>query len=131
LADPVEEALEEYALTVGKVVRAWNHLQERLGQLFSTILGTDYSVTSAVWYSSDSDRTQQGMLRAAIGEMHSERWPQQPKAKDDLRWLVTEVGKLTDHRNNAIHTPVAVWLGGAPAMILILNSIGQRARTHS
>lgn len=115
LDDPVEKALKGYALAVGKVVRAWNHLQERLGQLFGVILGSDYSITSAVWYSSDSDRTQQSMLRAAIEGMHPDRWPERPKAKEDLRWLVKEAKALADYRNNAIHTPVAVWVGGAPS----------------
>jgi len=127
LGDPVEKALEGYALAVGKVVRAWNNLQERLGQLFSVILGADYSIAIGVWYSSDSDRTQQSMLRAAIEGIHPDRWPERPKAKEDLRWLITEASKLADHRNNAIHTPVAVWLGGAPGDEVPAAGVGQRS----
>ncbi len=113
LGDPIEKVLDGYALAVGRVVRAWNQLQERLGQLFGVVLGTHHLLATAVWYSSDSDRTQQGMLREAIKASPADRWPDRPQAKADLLWLLKEANSLADSRNNAIHTPVAVWVGGA------------------
>jgi hypothetical protein len=115
---PVGKEFDAYALAVGKVAYAWNHLQERLGQIFGIVLGAEanHFIATAVWYSSDSDRAQQAMLREAITASPADRWLNRPKAKDDIIWLLKEANKLTDDRNNAIHTPVAVWLGGAPSI---------------
>ena len=104
--DQVKIAFEAYAMAVGKVAHAWNYLNEKLGILFSTILHTDPQISSAVWYSTDSDRTKQKMLKDAIAAVPAARWPKHcPSAQDDLLWLLNRCIELGDARNNAIHAP--------------------------
>jgi hypothetical protein len=106
----MKAAFEAYALAVGKVAYAWNFLHERLARLFIIASGAERHIALAIWYSTDSDRTQQGMLRAAI-EAGGDRWPERPKAKDDLLWLINEANALADQRNNAVHTPASLYAG--------------------
>lgn len=99
-------AFETYAVAVGKVAHAWNFLHERLGRLFVIVTGADRAIALAIWYSTESDRTKQKMLKDAVTASADERWmPQLPKAKTDLLWLADRVISLTENRNNAIHAP--------------------------
>jgi hypothetical protein len=110
-------AFDAYALAAGKVGFAWNYLHETLVLVFASVVGEgnlSRSLAVAVWYSSDSDRTQQNMLKAAIEASPIDRWPERPKARDDLLWLLAEARALADHRNNAIHTPAILFIGGGP-----------------
>lgn len=110
--EEITAAFEAYALAVGKVAHAWNYLQETLAHLFVHVLGVaDRQVALAVSYSTDSDRAQQRMLRDAVNVAMA-RWPTRTKAKDDLIWLLKEVTALADHRNNAVHAPGALYIGG-------------------
>jgi len=98
-------AFEAYTAALGKVAYSWNFLLERLVRLFVVVSGMDRNIAHAIWYSSDSDRTQQLMLKAAIEASAENRWPRHPKAKDDLKYLITEAMNLGDSRNNAVHAP--------------------------
>ena len=103
---------ETYALAVGKVASAWNILHERLGSLFVTIVGARTpDIALAIWYSPDSDRVKQKMLKDVIESYPSWQWTwfqNHPKAKDDLSWLLDRAMNLGDARNNAIHAPVVL-----------------------
>ena len=116
LKDAVDEIvnakIQPYFIAVGRVIHAWNQLQEALGQLFATIVDSDHKVVLAVWYSSKSDRAQHEMLRAAINESDDARWPKShPSAKDDLSWLLKKAAKLAIQRNEAVHAPIAMVVG--------------------
>src|SRR5229473_1893775 len=88
--DEIKRIFEAYALAVGKVAHSWNYLHEALGQLFAAVLSApNRGLALAVWYSTDSDRTQRNMLRAAVSSSGEGRWqPRLPKAFDDLIWLL-------------------------------------------
>lgn len=106
---------EGYALAVGKVAHIWNLLQEDLGRIFALVLNaSDERAAFAVWYSTDSDRAQQRMLRDVVS-LGLSRWPRHATARDDLIWLLKEVSALADHRNNAIHAPAVMMIGGGEA----------------
>jgi hypothetical protein len=84
--DHIKERFEEYALALGKVAHAWNYLQEKLGALFGTVIGQQDGMAFAIWYSSNSDRSQRGMLEAAANAPTASF--SHPKAKEDILWLV-------------------------------------------
>lgn len=110
--DQVKTAYEEYASAVGAVAHASNYLQERLGQLFSVVAGTDRGVALAMWYSLTSDRNQRGLLRAAVVASKDDRWlPRLPKVRDDIMWLVDRGNEFGNRRNDAIHTPCSLFVG--------------------
>jgi hypothetical protein len=118
LGEAVETAFGEYQLAVGKVAHAWNVLHESLGVLFVTVSAADKvpawaepRVALAIWYAAKSDRVQRDMLRAAVNA-NSRRWEKLPKALDDLKWLLDRCDELAEHRNNAVHAPCAVYIGG-------------------
>lgn len=105
---------EAYAGAVGRVAHIWNYLQEDLGRLFVMFLGvSDPRNGWAVWYSTDSDRAQQRMLRDILpSALAAEKWSKRPKVEDDLAWLLTETSSLADKRNSAIHAPTIMMIGG-------------------
>jgi hypothetical protein len=104
--------MNTYVSSVGRVCYSWNRLVETLGHIFATITKMDFQVAQAVWYSSESDRTQMKMLEAAINAVPEERWLLRfPLARKDLRWLVEKAIGLADARNNAVHTPCVVEFG--------------------
>lgn len=102
----VKIAFETYTTALGKVAHAWNFLHERLGRLFVAVTKMDRAVALGIWYSTDSDRTKQLMLKSAIAASAPDLWlPRLPKAKEDLIWLTDRIISLGDARNNAIHAP--------------------------
>jgi hypothetical protein len=64
--DAATTAFEPYFKAVGRVVHAWNHLQEEFGSLFCDIAGLDHSMGFAIWQSVAHDRGQRTMLEAAL-----------------------------------------------------------------
>ena len=105
-------AFEAYTLALGKVAHAWNYLHEKLGQLFVVISGADRNIALAIWYSTNSDRTQREMLRAAVAATSVDRWKTLPKAQEHLTWLLDRADELAEQRNNAIHAPCSLYIGG-------------------
>jgi hypothetical protein len=105
-------AMNPYVSSVGRVCYSWNRLVETLGHIFVAITKMDFQVAQAIWYSSESDRTQMKMLEAAINAVPEERWlPRFPLARKDLQWLVEKSIGLADARNNAVHAPCIVEFG--------------------
>ena len=108
-------AFEAYTLAVGKVAHAWNYLHEKLGQLFVVVSGADRKIALAIWYSTDSDRAQRLMLRAAVAASGKDRWPSALLAPDDLKWLLDRADELAEQRNNVIHAPCSLYISpGTP-----------------
>src|SRR5215472_4850499 len=105
-------AFEAYTLAVGKVAHAWNYLHEKLGQVFWVVCGAEREIALAIWYSTHNDRTQRLMLRAAVLACKMDRWPA-PQARDDVMWLLDCADSLAEQRNNALHAPCSLYVGGA------------------
>ena len=86
------------------VSHEWNHLHEKLGELFAVVIDAERVVALAIWYSTESDRAQRKMLKAAVNA-NPARWKAFPKATDDLKWLLDRTEEVAEHRNNAVHPP--------------------------
>jgi hypothetical protein len=107
------EAFDAYAASVGKVAHAWNSLHERLGVLFAAVTGMERNVALSIWYSVQSDRAQREMLKAAVYATNSQRSEKLPKAPDDLKWLLDRAEEVANARNNAVHAPCSLFIGGS------------------
>jgi hypothetical protein len=96
-----------YLTKLGAVVYSWNQLQETLAKLFWVV--TDIpkgDMPLGVWHSTQNDRAQRSMLRAAIiGQTSKEFFQERDpiRVKEDILWLLAEVDKLSEARNNALH----------------------------
>jgi hypothetical protein len=105
---------EAYVAAVGGIVHAWNHLHEILGHLFAALLAGSPHVALAIWYSTDNDRAQRAMLRAAVSARALHEWVKMwPTSTEDMLWLIDRANTLADRRNDAIHTPVSIFLDDA------------------
>lgn len=105
----IEMVFEAYTTAVGKVVHAWNYLQERLGRVFVIVTGMDRQIALAVWYSTGSDRSQRSMLKAAVLASAENRWADiSPNVRNDLIWLLSRADALAEERNNAVHAPCSL-----------------------
>jgi hypothetical protein len=112
--EDIKTKMEPYVMALGKVAHAWNYLQEALGQLFCAVTGLEQdNAGQAIWHSTSNDRAQRNMLSAALAATQNRRLTfGLPKAKDDLNWLLEKANKVAEQRNNAIHAPMAVAIGG-------------------
>lgn len=97
-----------YIAALGQVASAWNHLQQELGQLFTTLSGTDRHIALTIWNSSSDDRTQRRMLSAVLHVSDDETgWVvAYPSAQSDIEWILSESEKVANRRNDAIHSPL-------------------------
>jgi hypothetical protein len=111
-AEETREAIEAYCVAVGLVVYEWNDLHEKLAQLFALFCEGDRREALPDWYAVRSDAKQREMLRCAMTETTSDRWKKSPRAPNDLKWLLDRADKLAIDRNNAIHAPCSLYLGG-------------------
>lgn len=112
LDDEDEQLLAPYRYALGEAALEWNKLQETLGLLFGTIIQPVYpmmpSIALAVWHSIKSDRTQRDILSAAANARFTDAEKTFTQAKADIKWLLDEVNKLADSRNNVVHSPMVV-----------------------
>lgn len=110
LEDSLNSSFEPYANAVGKVAHSWNALQEELAYLFSCVTEMDDSMSRAIWYSTQNDRAQREMLRAALS-VRAEFWEHPQQVAKDIVWLIDRANALADQRNDAIHAPCSIMLG--------------------
>jgi hypothetical protein len=97
-----QQARKPYVIALGELVIAWNSLQENLADLFWVITGvSNGAIPLAIWHSTNNDRAQRQMLRAAV----EAAFAKEKKIKDDILWLVDRANALADQRNDAIHSP--------------------------
>lgn len=107
-----ETRLRPYAVEVGRLVYSWNHLQHVLGNLFWMVSGVENGmIPFAIWNAVPSDRTQRDMLRAATKAQFTKNTPEEKRVREDILWVVTKVGDLAGHRNNAVHAPFSFLIG--------------------
>jgi hypothetical protein len=65
-------------------------------------------VPRAIWHSTQSDRAQREMLRAALDAAAVEHLFGRNQAIEDIKWLLNEADKLAERRNNALHAPYVI-----------------------
>jgi hypothetical protein len=103
-------------LGIGHTVLDWNELQERLGRLFQRLIGGDYHVGMAIWYSQVSDKAQREMLKAAAIKAPAEVISQEEA--DDIKWALHKADGLAEERNNITHAHYQDWLSFSPESFL-------------
>jgi hypothetical protein len=106
--DLITQRFAEYATALGKVVHSWNILHEQLGWLFGAVAGMRSDDAFAIWYQKPNDRWQRGKLREALKTSNLDQID--PRADDDLLWLLDQVGLLAEDRNDAVHAPCGMLL---------------------
>lgn len=115
----------KYNSAVGRVAANCTMVQEALAMIFSELATPEKNkrIAFSIWYSLTSDRGQQAMLSAVIKSNASARWPAFSTAKDDLAWLLKEAGRLLEARNNAIHAPTSMFLGGSRSGTAVITPL--------
>jgi hypothetical protein len=127
----LQRAFEDYTLAVGKVSFAFNYLQEQLCELFVAVIMAAHTPQTgrAIWYCTDSDRSQRLMLEAAIKVAPPERWQNRPRAREDLLWLMEKANSVANKRNDAVHAPCSAAISeNGTEMMASFFSLHQRAR---
>lgn len=119
------ERSEQILREIGLIVLHWNRLQHFLGRIFVWLFGPKSSadcpnlIAEAAWNSSDNDRGQRAMLKAAA----TVALATQPALLNEVIWLIDEVnGKIADKRNDVIHAPLTEY-GDAEKSELVPNVI--------
>ena len=119
-----ESIYQPYATALGQATMAWNDLCEVQAGLFWTILGGGLAdVPLAVWNAIKSDRAQREMLRAAAAAAFpkgggTRLQTKYPQLAQDIEWLLNEIGKVEDVRNDIVHAPLASAGAGEDAVVL-------------
>jgi hypothetical protein len=113
------------ATELGKLVYAWNELHEHCGELFEAVMRPKQHGTSlAVWRCTESDRTQRKMLRYATEAMRWKETKRRSSVKKDIIWLLDKSDALADGRNDAIHSPFAIFTDKGGTRIVPLYFFG-------
>jgi hypothetical protein len=98
-------AEDSHAMTLGRVVCAWNNLHENLGHLFSAVIeGALSDPALAAWHSHQSDRAQRTMLKDTAKAALATR----PDILKEIEWLLNQANNLAQNRNDAIHATYAL-----------------------
>lgn len=88
-----------------------------LGILFRQIMGDELDDKLIyVWQSAAFDRPKRTMLEAAVLNLSVRESESNPKAADDVVWLLRRVDALEEDRNNAIHAPLSTQGGLVSAL---------------
>ena len=99
------KAAKRYSVTVGTILWHWNRIHGALGDCFALIVTpNDMSLGLAVWHAILADSGQRAMLTAAI-EKQTGSVP--GNVSEALEWLNAVMAKLSGHRNDVAHTPMA------------------------
>jgi hypothetical protein len=92
-----------YGVEIGYLAFAWNHLHETLSHVFRGVIKSEGSeISTAIWYSTDSDFAQRNMLRAAVSASNLSTLQ-----RDEILWILNKIDiPLRHSRNNAMHAPL-------------------------
>jgi hypothetical protein len=84
----------------------WNALHESLALLFIELLanGRAYPATD-LWNAATFDRPKRQLLKSLLRTVER-KYPSKPRMRIDLEWLLIEIDKVEDARNDAIHAPL-------------------------
>lgn len=100
-----DDYFEPYALELGFLVRNWNSLHDAICRLFCFLMDTnDWRKPLAIWHFLQNDRMQRNLLRKVAPIALNER----PEVQDSINWLLEKVDQLGNHRDDLVHTPVAL-----------------------
>jgi len=108
--DLIAAAMKPFMEDLGRVVYAWNSLQEELAKLFWAVcVGLEASgIPLAIWHELKSDRLQRDVLRAAAMARNGATFYEKlkyplPGTMEEIAWLLERANSLEDRRNNVVH----------------------------
>jgi len=101
--------LDEVALEIGRLVIAWNALQQSLGHLHAYLRGEIPTPEAlAPWHKETFDAPQRKALLSVVSDQ-APLWPDfRELIVRDVPWLVEQARSLSERRNAAIHAPISV-----------------------
>jgi hypothetical protein len=103
-------AFRPHALAIGQIALAWNELHEVLCAFFASMTATiDEWKIEAAWQSLPSDRAKRGMLKAVFNNLSGEDRRRNPRAQEDMKWLLNQLDRAEEDRNNAVHAPLIMF----------------------
>jgi hypothetical protein len=102
-------SLARHAKTVGQLIYASNYLHALFSAIFSHLvmdLGNEdrwaaYDVSRSIWHSLRSDDVQRTVLLGVVRTTMESK----PRTSKSLLWALDKAGKLSEYRNDAVHTP--------------------------
>jgi hypothetical protein len=107
------EEITPYATAIGELALIWNDLHMVLSSIFwKATRIPNGMIADAMWNSLKSDRAQREMLESiinldAMGQLIK------GATREELIWALTEITKLEDLRNNALHSPMLIESDGS------------------
>ena len=108
---PFDSFFEPYAREIGFLLRNWNDMQERLADLFSTLVSPhDLSLARAVWYAIPNDRWQRQMLKTVSDHLFQSDSIDHQTFRAEIDWIIEKANSLGGQRDAAAHAPVGMLL---------------------
>ena len=105
-----DEHFTPIAIELGRLVFAWNELHENLGELYEAVLQPKhYGAARASWRAIENDRAQRLLLQYAVAAIKWDKTEKRPSTKEDIDWILEKTKAIAEDRNNAIHSPYAVF----------------------
>lgn len=102
LLRPIEIAIGQFALT-------WNDLHEKLGTLFSLVMGGEYvDQYVAIWDALQNDRAKRAVLLAALLAKDVSEAGNLHKMVEDIEWIVHQANVLENSSSDSRHSALAV-----------------------
>ena len=100
-----DSEFQSYSMALGELVLVWNDLHMTLASLFWTASRIPNGlIANAMWNSQSSDRAQRKLLDSII-TLDVSGQIIRGKMQVELMWLLKEVEKIEELRNNALHSP--------------------------
>lgn len=100
-----EEDFYPYAKALGELALVWNDLNVTLSSIFWTVTRIPNGlIANAIWNSIKSDRSQRDMIDAIVSLDAAGQIVKGPVRKE-LKWILGEITRLEDIRNDALHSP--------------------------
>lgn len=119
--EELERILEPTALELGKLVFAYNRMQDKLNKLYWAMLGFEHGTRAdEEWNKLRSDRDQRKLLRDAAKK---KVWPKAFETitiREDIEWLLDEVDNVGERRNDSIHA----------SFVMITDGLGTSAASN-
>jgi len=103
------EIRKNHAADIGSIAIAWNGLHVVLGEIFVDVIAPDKKrIVLAAWSAVPNDRSKRAMLESAAVMAFGRK----SKFVIELKWALGKMNRLEDSRNDAVHTPYAISMGG-------------------
>ena len=111
-----------HARHIGEIAWAWNSLQANLFGIFAAIVSPEnLPLAHGLWHLIQSDKTQREMVIAAAQAGVADK-----RMRDSIEWVCKQAERLSPHRNDAAHTPMAVEFTATYTFTLAPNRIAAR-----